>query len=215
MLRILLCDDQLLLAEGIQLILESDPTLEVVGVASDGARCIELIPQVKPDIILMDLKMPGMNGSQATAIIRREYPTLPVLILTTFNDEDWVMDAIRGGASGYILKDATREQLIRAVKETAHGKNPIDSSVTTTLMKQVRQPARNAASSSLFTEALSDRDREILALVAQGMSNARIGEQLALSEGTIRNSLTQILAKLNVSDRTHAAVIALRYGLID
>ncbi len=156
--------------------------------------------------------MQVMNVAQATAAIRRDYPQVPVLILTTFNDEDWVMDAISSGASGYILKDASRKQLIDAVKETAAGKNPIDPSVTGTLMRQAKQPTRTA--SHAFDEPLTEREREILALVAEGLSNAKIGERLYLSEGTIRNAITQILAKLGASDRTQAAVLALRYGLI-
>ena len=213
MLRLILCDDQLLLAEGIQLILESDPEIQVVGVASDGADCIEKVAQHQPDLVLMDLKMPGMTGTQATEIIRREHPHIPILVLTTFNDEDWVMDAIRSGASGYILKDATRDQLIHAVKETVTGKNPIDSSVTPTLMRRARE--QKTTSTRVFDESLTARELEIIELVAQGMSNAAIGKVLSLSEGTIRNAVTRILAKLGASDRTQAAVLALRYGLID
>ncbi len=213
MIRVLICDDQMIVSEGLQLILETVPDIEVVGVASDGAEAIEKVEALHPDIVLMDLKMPGMNGIQATRIIRRDYPDVPVLVLTTFDADDWVFDAIRSGASGYLLKDAPRERLLTAVKETVAGKTHIDPSVAGKILSQFNQPTPTIDSS--VDVDLNEREREILRLIAEGLPNATIAERLFLSEGTVRNYVSSIFTKLDVSDRTQAALFALRYGIAD
>lgn len=212
-IRVLLCDDQVLVAEGLQYILESDPEIEIVGIASDGAQAIEMIPANKPDIVLMDLKMPRMNGVQATTLIRRDYPDIPVLVLTTFDGDQWVFDAIRAGASGYLLKDTPRQRLITAVKETVIGKSHIDPSIAGKLLDHFAHPPQEVNTTILHK--LTDREIEILRLVAQGLSNAVIGERLFLSEGTVRNYMSTMFEKLGVSDRTQAAVLALKHGIKD
>ncbi len=136
-IRILLCDDQALVSDGLQMILETDPAQHVVGIAAEGQSALDLAPRVKPDIALMDLKMPGMNGVQATAALRRAHPELPVLVLTTFDDSEWVMAAIRAGAAGYLLKDTPRERLITAVKETVAGKTHLDPAVVGQLLNRL------------------------------------------------------------------------------
>ncbi len=211
MTRVLICDDQDVVREGLQAILRTAPGLEVVGTARDGAEALELIPSTQPDVVLMDLKMPGMNGIQATREICTRYPTVRVLVLTTYDADEWVFDAIRSGAAGYLLKDTPREQLIEAIKGTSAGKTHIDPNVAGKLFNRVAQSPAIAESS--IADRLSEREREVLGLLAHGLSNADIAARLYLSEGTVRNYVSAIFSKLGVSDRTQAAVLALRHGL--
>jgi len=214
MIRVLICDDQWIVCEGLEAILEADRDIEVVGIAHDGAQALELIPQTKPDVVLMDLKMPGMNGIQATRKIGEQYPHIKVLVLTTYGADEWVFDAIRSGAAGYLLKGTPRDALIAAVKGTASGDTHVDPAVAGKLFDRI---ARNRAplSNTTIADALSDRELDVLRLLARGLSNAEIAQQLHLSEGTVRNYVSAVLAKLEVSDRTQAAILALRYGLAD
>ena len=214
MIRVLICDDQWIVCEGLEAILEGDPEIEVVGIAHDGAEALERIPQTQPDVVLMDLKMPGMNGVQATQHIHEQHPDTKILVLTTYSADEWVFDAIRGGAAGYLLKGTPRDALIQAIKGTAAGDTHVDPAVAGKLFDQVAQRSVPPSSSALI-EALSDRELDVLRLLARGLSNAEIASRLFLSQGTIRNYVSAVLTKLNVSDRTQAAVLALRYGLVD
>jgi DNA-binding NarL/FixJ family response regulator len=212
-IRVLICDDQEVVCEGLRAILKSAPGIEVVGVAHDGAQALDLVLQAKPDLVLMDLKMPGMNGIQATRLLRERHPQVRTLVLTTYDADEWVFDAIRSGAAGYLLKDTPREALIDAIKGTVKGDTHIDPGVAGKLFAKIASsPARSDTS---VVDALSEREREVLRLLARGLTNADIAERLHLSEGTVRNYVSAVLAKLDVSDRTQAAVIALRYGLVD
>jgi DNA-binding NarL/FixJ family response regulator len=211
MIRVLICDDQAIVCEGLQAILSTIPDIEVVGVANDGAQAVEMIAGAQPDVVLMDLKMPVMNGVQATRLIREQHPEVHVLVLTTYDADEWVFDAIRSGASGYLLKDTPRDKLIEAIKDTAEGKTPVDPQVAGKLFAQVAQGT--APPDTSIAEDLSEREREVLGLLARGMTNAGIAARLYLSEGTVRNYVSAILEKLDVADRTQAAVLALRYGL--
>ena len=213
MIRVLICDDQEVVREGLRVILNSAPGLEVVGMAQDGAEALDLIPQTTPDLVLMDLKMPGMNGIQATRQIRNHYPQVRVLVLTTYDADEWVFDAIRSGAAGYLLKDTSGEALIAAVKGTMTGNTHVDPAVAGKLFSQVAQSP--AGPNTTIVAELSDREREVLILLARGLTNTDIARQLHLSEGTVRNYVSAVLAKLGVSDRAQAAVMALRYGLVD
>jgi len=213
MIRVLLCDDQDIVLEGLQTILKSASDIEVVGVAHDGAEALEKVPQVHPDVVLMDLKMPGMNGIQATREIGNQFPGVHVLVLTTYDADEWVFDAIRSGASGYLLKDAPRQELIAAVKGTASGKSHIDPNVAGKLLTHISHTA--PAPQSTITDKLNERELAVLKLLARGLSNGDIAQRLYLSEGTIKNYVSSIFDKLGVSDRTQAAVIAFRYGLAD
>ncbi len=209
-IKVLICDDQDVVREGLRTILKSAPEIEVVGMASGGEDALLRVQSTRPDVVLMDLKMPGMNGIQATAEIRARFPQVRVLVLTTYDGDQWVFDAIRGGASGYLLKDTPREGLIQAIHETAAGKTAVDPGVAGRLFEHVREtPAADAA----ITAELSEREREVLVLIARGLSNADIAARLYLSEGTIRNYVSAVFDRLGVSDRTQAAVLALRSGL--
>jgi DNA-binding NarL/FixJ family response regulator len=214
MIRVLVCDDQWIVCEGLETILNNDPDIEVVATAQDGAQALEKIPEVNPDVVLMDLKMPGMNGIQATRKITEQYPEVKVLVLTTYGADEWVFDAIRSGASGYLLKGTPRETLIAAVKGTVAGETYVDPAIAGKLFSRIAQQAAPPANTTLM-DALSERELDVLRLLARGLSNAEIAQQLYLSEGTVRNYVSAILTKLDVSDRTQAAVTALRYGLVN
>jgi two-component system, NarL family, response regulator LiaR len=213
MIRVLICDDQDIAREGLQLILETDPEIQVVAVASDGAEAIEKVDALQPDLVLMDLKMPGVNGIQATQTIKDKYPAIFVLVLTTYDGDAWVFDAVRAGASGYLLKDSPRHLLMAAIKETVHGKTYVDPSVAGKLLAQI---ARSSVTpDTTIVESLSEREQDVLKRLARGFTNAEIAQQLFLSEGTVKNYVSAIFSKLDVADRTQAAIKALRYGLVD
>jgi len=213
MIKVLIADDQDIVCEGLQRILESDAEIVVVGLAHNGLEALESIPRTQPDLVLMDLKMPVMNGILATRKISEQYPQVRVLVLTTYDDDEWLFDAVRAGAKGYLLKDRPRAELIRAIKGTVQGNSFIDPAVAGKLLGQLAQtsPPRQPS----LEISLSERETEVLQLLAQGLSNADIAQRLFLSEGTVRNYTSAIFAKLNVSDRTQAVVVALRYGLVD
>ncbi|MFM8322981.1 MAG: response regulator [Chloroflexota bacterium] len=213
MIRVLICDDQAVVRDGLEMILDADPEIEVVGAAADGLEAVEKVQLARPDVVLMDLKMPGMNGIQATQAIHHRFPHIKVLVLTTYGDDEWVFDAIRSGAAGYLLKGTPRLDLVKAVKGTAEGRTHVDPEVAGKLFAHVAQAAPEQGST--LAETLSERELDVLRLLAQGLTNAEIAERLFLTRGTVRNYISAILSKLGVEDRTQAALIALRYGLID
>ena len=210
-MKVIICDDQAIVRDGLVMLLKLEPDIEVVGTAGNGAEAVEMVADKRPDLILMDLKMPIMNGVEATRQIRMKYPEVKVLVLTTYADDEWVFDAIQAGASGYLLKDTPREELIKAVKGTATGKTYVDPSVAGKVLHQVSSHQTQPA--TLITSKLTEREIEVLRLIARGLSNTDIADQLFLSDGTVRNHVSAILAKLSVSDRTQAAVIAIQHGL--
>jgi two-component system, NarL family, response regulator LiaR len=212
-IRVLICDDQDIVREGLRMILEPIDSIEVVGVAQDGAEALELIPSAKPDVVLMDLKMPGMNGIQATRLICARFPAVRVLVLTTFDADEWVFDAIRSGAAGYLLKDTPRQRLLEAIQGTVDGNTHVDPAVAGKLFAKLAHGS--APVDTAIANTLSEREREVLSLLAQGLSNAEIAARLFLSEGTVRNYVSATFNKLGVNDRTQAAVLAMRFGLTD
>ncbi len=210
-MKVLICDDQAIIRDGLEMLLKLEKDVEVVGQAQDGAEAVEQTAQHQPDLVLMDLKMPGMNGIEATRQIRARWPAIKVLVLTTYDDDEWVFDAIRAGASGYLLKDTPREEVIKAIRGTVEGKSFVDPAVAGKLMGQVA--GQQAQPASLITDKLTGREVDVLRLLARGLTNANIAARLHLSEGTVRNHISAIFAKLDVSDRTQAAVIAIHHGL--
>lgn len=212
--RVVICDDQDLVRDGLQAILSTAPGIEVVGEASDGAAVVDVVRSAQPDVVLMDLKMPGVNGVQATRAIKDAFPDVKVLVLTTYEATEWVVDAIRTGASGYLLKDTPRARLIEAIEGTAAGKTHIDPGVAGDLFDRLSHGETRGPTTAIFDE-LSEREMDVLKLLGRGLANSLIAEQLYLSEGTIRNYVSSILAKLDVTDRTQAAVLAVRNGLVD
>ena len=205
MVRVLICDDQAVVREGLAAILSTDDEIEVVGLASNGEEANLLAAERQPDVVLMDLKMPVMNGVQATQRLKLRQPGVHVVILTTYEDDVWVFDAIRAGADGYLLKDTRRDDLLAAIKGTAAGRSFLDPAITGKIMRQVAAgpaaPAEAASGAGAFTE----RELEVLRLIALGYSNPEIAAQLYLAAGTVRNYVSVILQKLGVEDRTQAA----------
>jgi len=210
-MKVLICDDQAITREGLSMLLALDRDITVVAQARDGAEGVELTALHQPDLVLMDLKMPGMNGIEATRQIRSRFPAIRVLVLTTYDDDQWVIDAVRAGAAGYLLKDTTREELLKAVRGTVDGKSYVDPAVAGKVLGVVS--GRQSEPASVLTAKLSEREVDVLSLLARGFTNADIAAQLHLSEGTVRNHVSTIFAKLDVNDRTQAAVIAIRHGL--
>ena len=214
MIRVLIVDDQMVVCEGLQAILSTAPDVEVLGSASNGEEAVEMVERLLPDVVLMDLKMPVMNGAQATREIRSRFAEVKVLVLTTYDFDDWVFDAIRSGASGYLLKDTPRDQLIAAIRGTAAGKTYVDPAVAGKLLSAAGQ-ARHPGPDPQLAAQFSERELDVLRLLAVGLTNTEIARRLFLSEGTVRNYVSAIFGKLGVSERTQAAVIALRGGLAD
>ena len=214
MIRVLICDDQTVVREGLAAILSTDAEIEVVGLAGHGEEALSMVPDTAPDIVLMDLQMPVMNGVQATQRLRRDHPGMRVLVLTTYADDKWVFDAVQAGAAGYLLKDTRREALISAIKGTMEGKTFLDPAIAGTVMREVAAGASQAPRHRAPAETFTEREMEILRLLAQGHSNPEIAQRLHLAPGTVRNYVSVILQKLGVSDRTQAAVVALRRGLV-
>jgi DNA-binding NarL/FixJ family response regulator len=212
-MKVLICDDQAIIRDGLEMLLKLEKDIEVVGQAQDGAEAVERVAKLQPELVLMDLKMPGMNGIEATRQIMARYRHIKVLVLTTYDDDEWVFDAIRAGASGYLLKDTPREEVIRAIRGTMAGKTFVDPAVAGKLLTQVA--GKSTPPATMLTDKLTERETDVLRLIARGFLNADIAERLHLSEGTVRNHVSAIFAKLAVADRTQAAVIAIQYGLGD
>jgi DNA-binding NarL/FixJ family response regulator len=210
-MKVIICDDQAIVRDGLELMLKLENDISVVGLAQDGEETITMVARLSPDLVLMDLKMPGMNGVESTRRICAEYPAVKVLVLTTFDDDEWVFDAIRAGASGYLLKDTPRDKLVEAIRGTLMGKSFIDPDVAGKLLDQLAN--RQEQPQTLITGKLTEREVDVLGLIACGFSNSDIAVRLHLSEGTVRNHVSSIFSKLDVSDRTQAAIIAIRHGL--
>lgn len=213
MINLVICDDQEVVCQGLKAILSTSDKMRVVGIANNGVEALSQIERHHPQVVLMDLKMPIMNGIHATKEIKEKFPDIKVLVLTTYDADAWLFDAIRNGADGYLLKDASRETLINAIEEVDLGLTPLDSKVAGKLFHQLSRQA--LPGDTTLGQDLTKRECEILKLISHGMVNAEIARTLFLSEGTIRNYVSSILEKLEVEDRTQAAVIALRYGLVE
>jgi DNA-binding NarL/FixJ family response regulator len=178
-MKIIICDDQDIVRDGLELLLKLEKDIEVVGIASDGAEAVEMAQRKKPDLVLMDLKMPVMNGVEATREIKSKCSGVKVLVLTTYGTDDWVFDAIRAGASGYLLKDAPREEVLRAIRGTMQGKAYVDPSVAGKILGEITSVKKKP--STLITDKLTEREIEVLQLLAKGLSNEQISKQLFLS----------------------------------
>ncbi len=210
-MKILLCDDQLVIRDGLEMLLNLEKDFQVVGAAQDGVEAVEITMQNQPDLILMDLRMPIMNGIEATREIHAKFPAIKILVLTTYDDDEWVFDAIRAGASGYLLKDTSRQKIVEAIRGTMEGKSFIDPAIATKLLNHFSN--KQTQPTSMLADKLTKRELDVLRLIAKGVNNNDIANQLHLSEGTVRNRVSVILEKLNVSDRTQAALIAIQHGL--
>ena len=204
-IRVLIVDDHPVVRAGIEGMLASQPDLEIVGQAADGAGAVALCADLHPAVVLMDLRMAGMDGVAATRAIKSRFPTIQVLVLTTYDSDADILRAIEAGATGYLLKDTPREQLFQAIRAAARGEAALAPTVAARLMTRMRAPAE---------EALSAREIEVLAWVARGASNRQVGRELHISEATVKTHLIHIFDKLGVADRTAAVTTALERRIL-
>jgi DNA-binding NarL/FixJ family response regulator len=218
-IRILLVDDEPLLRLGFRLVLESQPDMSVVGEAGDGAAAVVQVAELDPDVVLMDVRMPGVDGIDATRRIVREHGRSRVLILTTFDLDEYVFAGLRAGASGFLFKNVPPEDLLSAIRAVASGDAVVAPSVTRRLLDAMADRLPDPRGDAVGDgdgrlDRLTDREREVLLQVAQGLSNAEIGEVLSVSEGTVKTHVGRVLNKLNLRDRVQAVVFAYQNGLV-
>ncbi|SDN57900.1 response regulator transcription factor [Bacillus sp. OK048] len=224
MIRIIITDDQQLMRDGLKTILSLTKEIEVVGTASNGAEALEVAKREKPDLVLMDIRMPGVDGVAGTRLIREHLPETKVLILTTFNDSDLIFDALNEGASGYLLKDMPAEMIVQAIMTVQAGGVVLPPDLTAQVFAELKRRTEGqgeAASSSAsliplsiqIPEGLTEREMEVLKQLGYGRSNREIGELLYISEGTVKNHVSNLITKLGLRDRTQAAIFAVRHGI--
>ncbi|QIB27271.1 response regulator transcription factor [Caloranaerobacter azorensis] len=215
MIKVLLVDDQRILTEGLKMILGREKDIQICGVANSGKEAYELCKWNKPDIVLMDIKMPKMNGAEATKLIKRDFPETKVIILTTFNDDEYIYEALKNGASGYILKDATPDEIAEAIRTVYNGGALIQPEVAVKVLNKFSEMAKSKEVRNIDSrvELLTSKEKEICRLVGEGKNNKEISKELYLSEGTVKNHITKILNKLELRDRTQLAIFAIKNNL--
>ena len=215
-IRVLLADDQQLMREGLRVLLDLTPDIRVVGEAGNGAEAVERVQALQPDVVLMDVRMPGLDGVAATRRLHKACPDVKVIILTTFDDDEYVFEGLRAGAVGYLLKDVPSEQLAEAIRAAARGEAFIQPSVARKVVAEFARltEREHRRREQPLVEPLSARELEVLALVAEGLSNREIGERLFITPGTVKNHVSNVLAKLEVRDRTQAILRAQELGLL-
>ena len=212
-IRVVIADDQALVRRGFRLILDSEPGMEVVAEAGDGEEAVAAVRRLRPDIVLMDVRMPRLDGLEATQRIAAMDVDTRVIVLTTFDLDEYVFSALRAGASGFLLKDVSPEQLIASITLIAAGASLLAPSITRRLIERFARPGPAAAAPAALA-TLTDREREVLVLLARGLSNAELAARLHLSEATVKTHLARILSKLGVRDRVQAVVTAYETGLV-
>jgi DNA-binding NarL/FixJ family response regulator len=214
-IRILLVDDQTMFRDGMRVLLSTQPDFQIVGEAADGEQAIHKAAALHPDVVLMDLRMPVLDGAAATRRLRAAQPNIRVIVLTTFNEDAAIFDGLRAGATGYLLKDAPTEKLYEAIRAAARGESFLQPSVASRVVAEfARLSERPPDASQALVDPLSMRELEILRLLAGGATNREIALQLFIAEGTVKNHVTNIFTKLDVTDRTRAAIKARELGLL-
>ena len=211
-IRVLIADDHAVVRQGLRTFLELQDDIEVMGDACDGEEAVAAALDGRPDVVIMDLVMPGLDGIEATRRILRERPATRVIALTSFLDDEKVLPAVRAGAAGYLLKDVEPEQLVRAIRTVHGGEALLHPAATATVMRELADHAEPADEADL---GLTGREREVLALVARGLPNKVIARELGIAEKTVKTHVSSILAKLGVTDRTQAALLAVRRGWVE
>ncbi|NMA01385.1 MAG: response regulator transcription factor [Clostridia bacterium] len=213
-IKVVIADDHALLREGLAKILSLESNFLIVGEANCGDEAIALTRTLKPDVVLMDINMPGLNGIEATKIIKEEMPQVGIIALTIHEDEEYIFELVRAGVSGYILKDIQPEQLIKAIKDVAEGKTAIQPNITAKLLGEFNRLS-DRKTNMFSCDQLTARELEVIKLIAQGMPNKEIASTLYISEKTVKNHITNIFRKLNVEDRTQAALFALKNKIVE
>lgn len=210
MINVILIDDQQIIREGLKMLLSLDDDINIVAEGTDGSEALELIEKYNPDVLLMDIRMPIMNGVEATKLVKENYPNIKILILTTFNDNDYIFDSLKNGANGYLLKDADSDEIIDAIKNVYKGNLLIHANIANKLTQVLNNNNNNDVSQkevSIDLNILTPREKEVANLVAKGFNNKEICSTLFLSEGTIKNYVTRILDKLELKSRTELAIL--------
>ncbi len=215
MAKILIVDDHALMREGIRSMVESAGDLEVVGEAADGAEAVDRVRELLPDLVLMDVRMPKMDGLEATRVIKSENAKVAILMVTTYEDPDYLLRAVKAGAAGYLLKDTARREFIAAVRGVLDGGHPLDGGLAMELLRRIGDEKQTSAPPPELEEPLSPREAEILQRLVLGETNPQISRSLHLSHSTVKANLRRILKKLGVSDRTQAAVRAIELRLVE
>lgn len=215
MIEVLIADDHAIVRRGLRTLIAGEADMDVAGEAMDGFEVVSRARDLNPDVILLDLVMPGQSGLEAISQIKSDNPDARVLVLTSFGDNERVFSAIRAGASGYLLKDASPEQLLQAIHDVYNGESHLHPTIALKMLRELDNPVTVAANRPLTEDPLTDREVEVLRLVAQGLSNQEIAKTLTISERTVGNHIGSILRKLHLANRTQAALYALRRGLVD
>lgn len=206
MIRVVIVDDQRLMRDGLKTILELQDNIEVIGTASDGREVIYICRKCTPDVILMDIRMPGMNGVEATKIIKNSYPEIKILVLTTFDDEEYIIDALNYGASGYMLKDIDGDALIKAIEDAYDNKYILPSAIASKLVNKLMNNNTSDKKEDNIKVLFTDRELEVAKMLSQGFTNKQISSSLFISEGTVKNNVSNIYSKIQIFDRTSAAL---------
>ena len=223
MIKVLLVDDQTLIRQGIRLLLEMEPDIQVVGQAADGRAAVEQVEILHPDVVLMDVRMPEMDGVAATRALSARHPEVKVIILTTFEDDETVFEGLKAGARGYLLKDISSEEMAQAVRKVAAGEALIQSRLTRKVLAEFSRLAtatyrqatpKTAAVAEVLPVPLTERELQVLQALAHGLSNREIADSLVITEGTVKNHVSSLIDKLGVRDRTQAVLKAQELGLI-
>lgn len=215
--RVLIVDDHELARAGLRSMLESAPGLTVVGEATSGREALEICRRLRPDLALVDVRMPGLNGLETTRALKAEFPTMIIVIVTMYDNPEYLLEALKAGAAGYVLKDATRDELLGTLRRALEGDAAVDGEVAVRLLRQLATETAAPVASVVPqpSEQLTTREREVLDLLAQGLTNREIAARLVVSPGTVKVHVEHIIAKLGVSDRTQAAVRAVELGLLN
>ncbi|PEP57153.1 response regulator [Bacillus pseudomycoides] len=213
-IKVLLVDDHTVVLKGLAFFLSTQEDLELVGEANNGKEALKKVGEAQPDIVLMDLYMPEMDGIKATSCIKKEYPNVKVLVLTSFSDQAHVLPALKAGASGYILKDVEPDQLVEAIRSAYKGNIQLHPDIASALLSQTLPQEEKQESSNIHVDVLTARENEVLQLLAKGMSNKEIASVLVITEKTVKAHVSSILGKLNLSDRTQAALYAVKNGVV-
>jgi len=207
--RVLVVDDQLLFRSGLVGLLQTDGRIDVAGQASEGAEAVRLVAEIKPDVVLMDLRMPGLDGVEATRQITAQHPDVKVLVVSGFGADSFVIDALKAGASGYLLKDSGVDAIVSSIVAVASGESVMTQTVADRVLQMLTMMPKQ------FYDGLTEREVEILRLLAQGLANKQIAYRLRVSDKTIRNHISNVYRKLGISDRTQAVLYAVRKGLVE